>query len=137
MQEFKSFVKDVLVATDVASKGLGKCVVPKNIREITFHNKKISLKNHFFFPLDFPEIKHVINYDMPDDIENYVHRIGRTGRGNAIGHATTFVNKSVEEPVLMDLKHLLIEAKQQVPPFLATLETEEENYLNLQAGKFF
>ena len=68
---------------------------------------------------------------MPDDIENYVHRIGRTGRGNAIGHATTFVNKSAEEPGLMDLKHLLIEAKQQVPPFLATLETEEENYLNL------
>ena len=54
-----------------------------------------------------------------------------------LGYATTFVNKSVEEPVLMDLKHLLIEAKQQVPPFLATLETEEENYLNLQAGKFF
>ena len=43
----------------------------------------------------------------------------------------------MEEPVLMDLKHLLIEAKQQVPPFLATLETEEENFLNLQAGKFF
>ena len=54
-----------------------------------------------------------------------------------LGYATTFVNKSVEEPVLMDLKHLLIEAKQQVPPFLATLETEEENFLNLQAGKFF
>ena len=53
------------------------------------------------------------------------------------GYATTFVNKSVEEPVLMDLKHLLIEAKQQVPPFLATLETEEENFLNLQAGKIF
>ena len=54
-----------------------------------------------------------------------------------LGYATTFVNKSVEEPVLMDLKHLLIEAKQQVPPFLATLETEEENFLNLQAGKIF
>jgi hypothetical protein len=43
--------KDVLVATDVASKGL-----------------------------DFPNIQHVVNYDMPDEIENYVHRIGRTGR---------------------------------------------------------
>ena len=48
MQEFKSFVKDVLVATDVASKGLGKCVVPKNIREITFHNKKNLIKKLFF-----------------------------------------------------------------------------------------
>ena len=83
VQEFKSFVKDVLVATDVASKGLGKCILPKKIREITFHNKKNLIKN-FFHP-DFPEIKHVINYDMPDDIENYVHRIGRTGRGNAKG----------------------------------------------------
>ena len=95
--------------------------------------KKNCFKTFFSF-LDFPDIKHVINYDMPDDIENYVHRIGRTGRGNAIGHATTFVNKSVETPVLLDLKHLLIEAKQQVPPFLATLESEEEKYLNLQAG---
>ena len=68
---------------------------------------------------------------MPDDIENYVHRIGRTGRGNATGYATTFVNRSVETPVLLDLKHLLIEAKQKVPPFLATMGTEEEKFLNV------
>ena len=42
---FKQGRKDVLVATDVASKGL-----------------------------DFPDIQHVINYDMPEEIENYVHR---------------------------------------------------------------
>ena len=46
---------------------------------------------------------------MPEEIENYVHRIGRTGRGNAQGYATTFINKSVETGVLLDLKHLLIE----------------------------
>ncbi len=57
--------QDVLVATDVASKGL-----------------------------DFPEIQHVINYDMPDEIENYVHRIGRTGRCGKTGIATTFINKN-------------------------------------------
>lgn len=77
--------KDVLVATDVASKGL-----------------------------DFPGIQHVINYDMPDDIENYVHRIGRTGRSGQHGVATTFINKANDESVLLDLKHLLIEAKQKV-----------------------
>lgn len=77
--------KDVLVATDVASKGL-----------------------------DFPGIQHVINYDMPDDIENYVHRIGRTGRSGQQGVATTFVNKANDESVLLDLKHLLIEANQKV-----------------------
>ena len=53
--------------------------------KLHFTTKKISLKIIYLFPLDFPEIKHVINYDMPDDIENYVHRIGRTGRGNAKG----------------------------------------------------
>ena len=45
--------------------------------------------------LDFPNIQHVINYDMPDDIENYVHRIGRTGRGQAVGVATTMINSKV------------------------------------------
>ena len=64
--------------------------------------------------LDFPGIQHVINYDMPDDIENYVHRIGRTGRSGQQGVATTFVNKANDESVLLDLKHLLIEAKQKV-----------------------
>ena len=83
----------MLIGTDVASKGL-----------------------------DFPEIQHVINYDMPKEIENYVHRIGRTGRCGKTGVATTFINKSCEETILLDLKHLLLEAKQRVPPVLATLE---------------
>ena len=100
--EFRKGEKDVLVATDVASKGL-----------------------------DFQEIKHVINYDMPDDIEDYVHRIGRTGRYNKRGVATTFINKSIEESVLLDLKHLLIEANQKLPPFLAALQSESEKYLDL------
>jgi ATP-dependent RNA helicase DDX41 len=95
--DFKGFKKDILVATDVASKGL-----------------------------DFPEIQHVINYDMPEDIENYVHRIGRTGRGSNTGTATTMINNKVEENVLADLKHLLLEAKQKIPPFLASIETMAE-----------
>jgi len=103
---YRQGVKDVLVATDVASKGL-----------------------------DFTNIQHVINYDMPDDIENYVHRIGRTGRSGNRGLATTFINKSNEESVLLDLKHLLIEAKQDVPPFLATLHSETEVYLALGDDK--
>lgn len=51
-----------------------------------------------------------------------VHRIGRTGRGGRDGIATTFINKTCSETVLLDLKHLLIEAKQRVPPVLAGLE---------------
>lgn len=80
---------DVLVATDVASKGL-----------------------------DFPDIQHVINYDMPNEIENYVHRIGRTGRCGKTGIATSFINKNQSESILLDLKHLLVEAKQRLPPVL-------------------
>ena len=92
IDDFKAGRVDVLVATDVASKGL-----------------------------DFPDIQHVINYDMPREIENYVHRIGRTGRCGKTGVATTFVNKSQSESELLDLKHLLREAKQRVPPVLAAL----------------
>ncbi|XP_022161749.1 ATP-dependent RNA helicase abstrakt isoform X2 [Myzus persicae] len=99
---FRKGQKDVLVATDVASKGL-----------------------------DFEEIQHVINYDMPDDVENYVHRIGRTGRSGKTGIATTFINKANDESVLLDLKHLLIEARQNVPLFLSELESENEKYLQL------
>jgi len=98
---FRGGEKDVLVATDIASKGL-----------------------------DFPEIMHVINYDMPEDIENYIHRIGRTGRGNNSGVATTFVNsKSCEQSILLDLKALLAEAKQRVPDFLADIEPDQPELL--------
>uniref|UniRef100_A0A5F9CHA8 Probable ATP-dependent RNA helicase DDX41 n=1 Tax=Oryctolagus cuniculus TaxID=9986 RepID=A0A5F9CHA8_RABIT len=70
IEAFREGKKDVLVATDVASKGL-----------------------------DFPAIQHVINYDMPEEIENYVHRIGRTGRSGNTGIATTFINKACGESV--------------------------------------
>ncbi|KAL9240183.1 hypothetical protein vseg_014431 [Gypsophila vaccaria] len=97
IKSFKSGKKDVLVATDVASKGL-----------------------------DFPDIQHVINYDMPAEIENYVHRIGRTGRCGKTGIATTFINRNQSETTLLDLKHLLQEAKQRIPPVLAELDDELE-----------
>lgn len=60
-----------------------------------------------------------------------MHRIGRTGRSGKTGIATTFINKANDESVLLDLKHLLIEAKQKVPPFLAELQSENEKYLDL------
>ena len=68
------------------------------------------------------QVQHVINFDMPKEIENYVHRIGRTGRCGKTGVATTFINKNSDETVLLDLKHLLMEAKQRIPPVLATIE---------------
>jgi len=64
---------------------------------------------------------------MPKEIENYVHRIGRTGRCGKTGVATTFINKDVEESTLLDLKHLLKEAKQRVPPVLNQLEDDDDD----------
>jgi len=61
LQEFKDGKLAVLVATDVASRGL--------------HIEGVS---------------HVINYDLPQDSEDYVHRIGRTGRAGALGTAVSF-----------------------------------------------
>ncbi|KAL9654507.1 hypothetical protein ABK040_010527 [Willaertia magna] len=93
---FKKGEKDVLVATDLISKGI-----------------------------DFPNIQHVINFDMPREIENYIHRIGRTGRSNKCGLATTFINRSSNqsssEQVLLDLKYLLKEAKQKIPSILESI----------------
>ena len=72
--------------------------------------------------LDFANIQHVINYDMPTEIENYVHRIGRTGRCGKTGVATTFINRGCDEMTLLDLKGLLKEARQRIPPVLEMLE---------------
>jgi len=41
--------------------------------------------------LDIADITHVINYDQPNNYDDYIHRIGRTGRGDARGFALTFV----------------------------------------------
>lgn len=44
--------------------------------------------------LDISNVKHVINFDLPSDIEEYVHRIGRTGRVGNLGKTTTTVTQS-------------------------------------------
>ncbi|KAL6776987.1 hypothetical protein ACKKBF_B19755 [Auxenochlorella protothecoides x Auxenochlorella symbiontica] len=105
IQSFKTGQKDVLIATDVASKGL-----------------------------DFQNVQHVINYDMPEEIENYVHRIGRTGRRGKTGLATTFINKAQSESILLDLKHLLREAKQRIPPVLQALHDPMDELRELEAA---
>jgi ATP-dependent RNA helicase DDX41 len=105
IEMYKQGKKDVLVATDIAAKGL-----------------------------DFSDIQHVINFDMPSEIENYVHRIGRTGRAGKTGVATTFINKSCDETTLLDLKHLLKEARQRIPPVLMMLDDPRDNIQEGSAG---
>jgi len=64
LKAFKENYLKILVATDVAARGL-----------------------------DVADITHVINYDQPNNYEDYIHRIGRTGRGNSKGFALTFVEE--------------------------------------------
>lgn len=68
LREFKSGQQTVLIATAVAARGL-----------------------------DIADVKQVINYDLPDEIEEYIHRIGRTGRIGNKGKAISFFSRSKDE----------------------------------------
>lgn len=63
LKSFRDNRSQILVATDVAARGL-----------------------------DIPNVTHVINFDIPATYEDYVHRIGRTGRGDKVGKALTFIS---------------------------------------------
>jgi ATP-dependent RNA helicase DDX3X len=67
--------------------------------------------------LDIPNVKHVINYDLPNDIEEYVHRIGRTGRVGNTGRSTSFYTDK-NRNILPDMVALLHDAKQEVPKWM-------------------
>jgi len=43
--------------------------------------------------LDIPKVSLVVNYDIPNNFQDYIHRIGRTGRASEIGDALTFIKK--------------------------------------------
>lgn len=77
MQEFKKGGMQVLITTDVNARGI-----------------------------DIPDVDYVINYDLPDVAENYVHRIGRTGRGVNRGHAISFCSPE-EKPVLEEITRFI------------------------------
>ncbi|MFN8592384.1 MAG: DEAD/DEAH box helicase [Thermomicrobiales bacterium] len=115
MRRFRSGQADVLIATDVAARGL-----------------------------DIPDVSHVINYDIPESAEAYVHRIGRTGRAGRAGEAITLITprevrwlRQIERtvrarieprrlPTLADVAERRREAlKQQIR---AVLATEDGNY---------
>lgn len=73
--------------------------------------------------LDIPNVTHVINYDLPTDIDDYVHRIGRTGRAGNMGISTAFFNRG-NKGIVRDLIELLKEARQEVPAWLETVARE-------------
>ncbi|KNG49170.1 DEAD-domain-containing protein [Stemphylium lycopersici] len=77
--------------------------------------------------LDIPNVTHVVNYDLPTDIDDYVHRIGRTGRAGNTGIATAFFNRG-NRGVVRDLLDLLKEANQEVPAFLESIAREGSGF---------
>lgn len=77
--------------------------------------------------LDIPNVTHVVNYDLPTDIDDYVHRIGRTGRAGNTGMSTAFFNRG-NRGIVRDMLELLKEAHQDVPGFLETIAREGSGF---------
>ncbi|CAI4740101.1 ATM_1a_G0046460.mRNA.1.CDS.1 [Saccharomyces cerevisiae] len=88
LQEFRNGRSPIMVATDVAARGI-----------------------------DVKGINYVINYDMPGNIEDYVHRIGRTGRAGATGTAISFFTEQ-NKGLGAKLISIMREANQNIPPEL-------------------
>ncbi len=84
--------------------------------------------------LDIPNVKHVINFDLPGDIEEYVHRIGRTGRVGNLGLATSFFNDK-NRNLARDLAALMVETKQDPPAWLETLAYETKQSYHGKRGR--
>ncbi|KAM0518160.1 hypothetical protein ACHAPE_004567 [Trichoderma viride] len=91
LDQFKTGKSPIMVATDVASRGI-------DVRNIT----------------------HVLNYDYPNNSEDYIHRIGRTGRAGQNGTAITLFTTDNQKQA-RDLVNVLQEAKQQIDPRLAEM----------------
>ncbi|MBW0519900.1 hypothetical protein O181_059615 [Austropuccinia psidii MF-1] len=70
--------------------------------------------------LDIPNVTHVVNYDLPSDIDDYVHRIGRTGRAGNTGISTAFFNRN-NKNIVKELVGLLREANQEIPDWLENI----------------
>jgi ATP-dependent RNA helicase RhlE len=91
MEKFRTGEIKLLIATDVSARGI-----------------------------DIAGVNYVINYDLPDEAENYVHRVGRTGRGTAKGHAVSFCSDE-EKPILKEIESYLTKP-------VRVIEVKKEDY---------
>jgi ATP-dependent RNA helicase DDX3X len=91
IKQFTNGEIPILIATDVASRGL-----------------------------DFPNVSYVFNYDMPNNIDDYIHRIGRTGRCGNKGTSISFISEK-SKPIIKDLHKLLVKLKKDIPDWLENL----------------
>ena len=74
------------------------------------------------------DIKFVINFDFPQQSEDYIHRIGRTGRASKTGTAITFFNPKEDARHAGELVNVLAEAKQEVPSRLQQMAQSRSRY---------
>ncbi|KAJ1734811.1 ATP-dependent RNA helicase ded1, partial [Coemansia biformis] len=77
--------------------------------------------------LDIPNVGHVVNYDLPSDPDEYVHRVGRTGRAGNTGIATSFFNRD-NRSIVSRLIDILQEANQEVPGWLSVVAREGSGF---------
>ncbi len=100
--KFKAKKINILVATDVAARGI-----------------------------DVTGLTHVINYSIPQDPESYVHRIGRTGRAGSEGTAITFITPSEYKRLhFIQMKTKTDIEKGKLPKINDVIETKQENIIN-------
>ena len=97
LENFREGITDVIVATDVLARGI-----------------------------DISEVTYVINYDLPEQIEDYVHRIGRTGRAGEAGCAISFV--------MPETKRLLKDIQKFIKMSIPKLEKTAEEYIEEAAA---
>jgi ATP-dependent RNA helicase DDX3X len=88
INKFKAGDIPILIATDVASRGI-----------------------------DFPNVSYVFNFELPTNIDDYIHRIGRTGRCGNMGNAVSFVSDKCK-PIIKDLYKLLRKQNKNIPDWL-------------------
>jgi ATP-dependent RNA helicase DDX5/DBP2 len=94
LREFKNMQSTLLVATDVAARGL-----------------------------DVDDIRMVVNFDFPKEMESYIHRIGRTGRAGKKGTAVSFFVPEKNARMARDLVDILQRTAQNIPPQLQALSS--------------
>ena len=91
LNQFKSGEVNLLIATDISARGI-----------------------------DIANIDYVVNYDLPDEPENYVHRVGRSGRGTKKGNAVSFCSDE-EKPILTQIESFLTKS-------IKVLEVKKDDY---------
>lgn len=105
LEDLKTGEVQILLATDVASRGI-----------------------------DIEDVTHVLNYDFPRDIEEYVHRVGRTGRAGRTGESIAFMTRK-NWSLAKELINLLEEAKQEVPSELYQMADRYEAWKEKRANE--